>query len=71
MDEVPSLHQAFIPIKPSNLPIGPNQGLRHGHGQPPMDPTMVALLDSLRGNGVPYKAGDTMTQSSGSEPEYG
>ena len=24
-----------------------------GHGQPPMDPTMVALLDSLRGNGVP------------------
>jgi hypothetical protein len=38
-------------------PHGPNQG--HGHGQPPMDPTMVALLDSLRGNGVPYKAGDS------------
>ena len=36
---------------------GPNQG--HGHGQPSMDPTMVALLDSLRGNGVPYKAGDS------------
>ena len=36
---------------------GPNQG--HGHGQPPMDPTMVALLDSLRANGVPYKAGDS------------
>ena len=36
---------------------GPNQG--HGHGQPPMDPTMVALLDSLRGSGVPYKAGDS------------
>ena len=35
---------------------GSNQG--HGHGQPPMDPTMVALLDSLRSNGVPYKAGD-------------
>ena len=38
-------------------PQGPNQG--HVHGQPPMDPTMVALLDSLRGNGVPYKAGDS------------
>jgi hypothetical protein len=38
-------------------PHGPNQG--HGLGQPPMDPTMVALLDSLRGNGVPYKAGDS------------
>lgn len=36
---------------------GPNQG--HGHGQPSMDPAMVALLDSLRGNGVPYKAGDS------------
>ena len=36
---------------------GPNQG--HGHGQLPMDPTMVALLDSLRGNGVPYKAGES------------
>ena len=38
-------------------PHGLNQG--HGHGQPPMDPTMVALLDSLRGNGVPFKAGDS------------
>lgn len=37
--------------------LGVNQG--HGHGQSPMDPTMVALLDSLRGNGVPYKAGDS------------
>ncbi|KAF8799564.1 hypothetical protein BYT27DRAFT_7217680 [Phlegmacium glaucopus] len=36
---------------------GVNQG--HRHGQPSMDPTMVALLDSLRGNGVPYKAGDS------------
>ena len=38
-------------------PHGPNQG--HGHGQPPMDPTMIALLDSLRGNGVPFKAGES------------
>lgn len=33
-----------------------NQG--HAHGQPHMDPAMVTLLDSLRGNGVPYRAGD-------------
>ena len=38
-------------------PHGPKQG--HGHGQPPMDPTMIALLDSLRGNGVPFKAGES------------
>ena len=34
-------------------------GLNQGHGQSPMDPAMVTLLDSLRGNGVPYKAGDS------------
>ena len=36
---------------------GPNQG--NGHGQPPVDPAMVALLDSLRGNGTPYKPGES------------
>jgi hypothetical protein len=32
-------------------PHGLNQG--HGYGQSPMDPAMVTLLDSLRGNAVP------------------